>query len=74
MNLSKILEELLTHHRGKTFGIAFGLLFSILVITVGLLETVFIAICIYIGYIIGKRLDDNESFNDLVHKLFKDKK
>jgi uncharacterized membrane protein len=74
MNIKNIFEELMTHHRGKTFGIVLGLIFSILVITVGLLETIFIAVCIYIGYIIGKRLDDNESFNDLVHKLFKDKK
>lgn len=74
MNMRKIFEELMTHHRGKTLGIVMGLLFSILVITVGLLETVFIVVCIYIGYIIGKRLDDNESFNDLIHKLFKDKK
>ncbi|KJS84893.1 MAG: hypothetical protein JM58_09975 [Peptococcaceae bacterium BICA1-8] len=74
MSLGKIIEELLTHHRGKTIGILVGLIFSILVITVGLLETVFITVCIYVGLIIGKRLDDNESFNDLVQKLFKDKK
>lgn len=74
MNLSKIVEELMTYHRGKTIGILIGLLFSVLVITVGLLETIFIAVCIYLGFIIGKRLDDNESFNDLIHKLFRDKR
>lgn len=74
VGLEKIIEELFTYHRGKTIGVLIGLIFSILVITVGLLETVFIAICIYIGFIIGKRLDENESFNDLVQKLFKDKK
>ncbi|MDK2823254.1 MAG: hypothetical protein PWQ67_1508 [Clostridia bacterium] len=74
VGLEKIIEELFTYHRGKTIGVLIGLIFSILVITVGLLETVFITICIYIGFIIGKRLDENESFNDLVQKLFKDKK
>lgn len=74
MGFRNILEELMTHHRGKTIGIVGGLLFSVLVITVGLLETIFITLCIYMGYIIGKRLDDNETFDELVHKLFKDKK
>ncbi|MGI6225438.1 MAG: DUF2273 domain-containing protein [Peptococcales bacterium] len=74
MNLGRIIEYLLNQHRGKTIGVVIGLLFSILVITLGLLQTVFISVCIYIGFIIGKRLDDNESFNDLVQRLFKDKK
>jgi len=65
----KLIEELLIYHRGKTIGILIGFLFSILVISIGLLETVFIAVCIYIGFIIGKRLDENESFQDLVNKL-----
>lgn len=74
MDLGKLIEELMIHHKGKTIGIVLGLLFSILVITIGLLQTVFIAVSIYIGFIIGKRLDDNESFNDLIQKLFRDKK
>ncbi|MFZ5943394.1 MAG: DUF2273 domain-containing protein [Bacillota bacterium] len=74
MGLQRIIDELLTNHRGKTLGIIIGLVFSILVITVGLLETVFITICIYIGFVIGKRLDENESVNDLIFKLFKEKR
>ena len=69
----KIFEEILINHRGKAFGIIIGLLFSILVITIGLLETVFIMLCIYIGYIVGKRLDDNDNFQDIVNKIFKDR-
>lgn len=69
----KIFEEILINHRGKALGIFIGLLFSILVISIGLLETVFIMVCIYIGYIVGKRLDDNDNFQDIVNKIFKDR-
>ena len=71
--LEKIFQEILIHHRGKTIGILSGLLFSTLVITLGLLETVFIVVCIYVGYLIGKRLDDYENFQELLDKIFKDR-
>lgn len=72
--LEKIIEELFTYHKGKTMGILLGLLFSILVITIGLLETIFIGVCIYIGFVVGKRLDENETFYDLINKVFREKK
>lgn len=69
--IEKIISEILTYHRGKFFGILGGLLFGWLVITLGVLQTVFIMCSVYVGYIIGKRLDDNESFKDLLDKLIK---
>lgn len=71
--LEKIFTELMRFHRGKLFGILFGLLFSILVITLGFLQTIFIACCIYVGYIIGKRVDDNESLKEVMEKFFRDR-
>ena len=71
--LEKILTDLVTHHWGKTLGILLGLLFGILVIFIGLLETVFITICIFIGYLVGKRLDENDIFYELINKYFRDK-
>ncbi|SMB94861.1 Small integral membrane protein [Desulfonispora thiosulfatigenes DSM 11270] len=71
--LEKILDEVLTHHKGKFFGILIGLLFSVLVISVGLLETIFIAVCIYIGFVVGKRVDQNESFYSIIDKVFRER-
>lgn len=71
--IEKILKEILIHHRGKFFGIIAGLVFSILVISVGLLETVFISVCVYIGFVVGKRVDENESFYSLIDRVFKEK-
>lgn len=65
--------EMLQHHRGKTIGILLGLVFGLLVITIGLLQTVFVVLCIYVGYIVGKRVDDNESIKDVMEHLFKDR-
>lgn len=69
-----LLNELMTKHRGKTIGGLIGLIFGILVITVGFLQTVFVAICLYVGYIIGKRIDDNETLKDVVERIFKNER
>lgn len=69
----QLIAELLHRHRGKLFGIALGLTFGLLVIFVGFLQTVFIACCIFIGYIIGKRIDDNESFREVMDHIFKER-
>jgi uncharacterized membrane protein len=70
----ELLTELLTKHRGKFIGALFGLVFGILVITLGFLQTVFVATCLYVGYIIGKRIDDdNETLRDVVERIFKER-
>ncbi len=68
----QLFSELLNNHQGKVLGIAIGLVFGLLVIIIGFLQTVFLACCIYIGYIIGKRVDDNENIRDLVERIFKE--
>ncbi|MCR4442230.1 MAG: DUF2273 domain-containing protein [Peptococcaceae bacterium] len=69
----ELFTELLHSHRGKFFGALTGLLFGILVMVIGLLQTIFIAACIYVGYIIGKRVDDNESLREMIEHFFKEK-
>ncbi len=69
----KILLALLGEHRGKTIGILLGLLVSILFIFVGFFKTIFIIICIGLGYFIGKKLDENKNFEMWLKHFFKDK-
>ncbi|NLB89288.1 MAG: DUF2273 domain-containing protein [Syntrophomonadaceae bacterium] len=69
----RFLLSLIGEHRGKTIGVLLGLLASILFITYGFFKTLFIIICIGLGYFIGKRLDDNKNFEDWLRKIFKDK-
>ncbi len=69
----QLISELLRNHRGKLLGTLLGLAFALLVIFVGFLQTVFVACSIYIGYIIGKRVDDNESIRDVMERILKDR-
>jgi uncharacterized membrane protein len=67
-----ILLELL-RHRGKLIGLLIGLLFAYLVITYGFLITLFVGLCLFIGFTIGKRFDDNESLREVIERILKDR-
>ncbi|MDD4664948.1 MAG: DUF2273 domain-containing protein [Clostridia bacterium] len=67
-----ILLELL-RHRGKIIGLLVGFIFAYLVITYGFWRTFFIILCLYIGFIIGKRTDDNESLRAVIDRILKDR-
>jgi len=66
-----ILLELI-RHRGKLIGLLIGLLFAYLVINHGFLLTIFIILCLLIGFSIGKRFDDNESLRGVIARILKD--
>lgn len=70
--LEKIVLEI-TQNRGKVIGLFAGLIFGILVINIGFLKTLFITLCLYLGYIIGKRVDDNESIREVIERMLKDR-
>jgi uncharacterized membrane protein len=69
--LEKILLHLITEHRGKTIGVLLGLIASILFISFGFWRTIFIALFIFAGYSLGKKLDDNVDFEVWMKNLFK---
>ncbi|GFN23319.1 DUF2273 domain-containing protein [Thermanaeromonas sp. C210] len=54
------LLEMYRQHRGKVWGVGLGLLFGLGVALMGLARTVFIALCIALGYSIGRRIDKGE--------------
>lgn len=62
--LDRLIALLWQEHRGKTVGVILGLTASILFVTLGFWRTIFIVICLSIGYWIGKRVDDHHSFNN----------
>ncbi len=69
----QVIELLLVQHRGKTIGVALGLLASILFVSFGFWRTLFIIICITVGYFIGKQLDDKKNFDGWLKHMFKDR-
>lgn len=71
--LEKILVYIIQEHRGKAIGILMGLVASILFISFGFWRSIFIIFCIVLGYFIGKRVDENKSFDSWIKQMFKEK-
>jgi len=62
--------ELLTNHRGKLFGALIGLIFALSVLRFGLLSALFIFMAAFVGYHIGKRIDEGAdgSLSDVLER------
>lgn len=58
--MRELCEEVWENHRGKLMGTLIGLFLAVLVIWVGVLWSVFILICMGVGFFIGKRMDDHK--------------
>ncbi len=69
-NLFRIIFE---QHRRKAIGIVLGMLASILFISYGFWRTIFIIVCIALGFFIGKEIDENKNFDQWLKQIFKDK-
>lgn len=61
--------EALGDKKCRTIGAIMGLVIGILVLIIGFFKTLFIVVCTFLGYYIGKLADDRESFNDVLRKI-----
>ncbi len=71
-----MLEQIIAgiiKNRGKVVGLLAGLAFGIMVIKVGFWQTLFVTICLGLGYVIGKRIDDNESLQEVIERIIKER-
>ncbi len=73
MSFMEILIELWRHHKGKSIGIILGLIFGIMVVSFGFWQALFIYICIFIGFFIGKKIDGRVSIKEAVERIFANK-
>jgi len=69
--LEKIVLYLMEEHRGKTIGILLGLIASILFIAYGFWRTMFIIVCILLGYFIGREIDQNKNWDQWIQQIFR---
>ncbi|HWQ74013.1 MAG TPA: DUF2273 domain-containing protein [Syntrophomonas sp.] len=67
----KIILALISEHRGKVIGVSLGLLASILFISYGFWRTLFILLCIFTGYYIGKKIDNHTDVEAWLKDLFR---
>lgn len=63
------IRNLLMKNYGKIFGVLIGLLFSVLVIAIGIIKTIFICLCIYGGYFFGKKIDQKEDIIEILDRI-----
>ncbi|MEA1960247.1 MAG: DUF2273 domain-containing protein [Bacillota bacterium] len=69
----KLILYIFTEHRGKAIGILLGLVASLLFISYGFWRTIFIMICIALGYFIGKKIDEHADIETWLKNLLKQK-
>jgi uncharacterized membrane protein len=62
------------NNRGKVIGCLIGLLFAISVIKVGFWLSIFILVCLAIGYFVGRMFDGKVDIKQAVDNLFKSNK
>lgn len=69
--LEKIVLYLMEEHRGKTIGILLGLIASTLFIAYGFWRTLFVIVCILLGYFIGKEIDQNKGWDQWIQQFLR---
>lgn len=67
----KYFTYVMSEHRGKAIGVTLGLLASVLFITFGFWRTLFIVICIFLGYQVGNKIDQRVDLELWIRGLFK---
>lgn len=63
------IYELYKSHKGEVIGAAIGALFAIFIIIIGFWKTIFIAICTFIGYFIGKKISSTDKLIEILDKI-----
>jgi uncharacterized membrane protein len=68
--MNENLNEIWERHLGKIVGAAAGLAFGCLILVFGFWRSIFVALCVLGGYVIGKRFDQKGSLKDLCGRFF----
>ncbi len=61
--------EWIMAHRGRILGASVGLAVSLAVIFWGLLKTLFIVLCVFLGFWCGKQLDERVDIKERILRL-----
>lgn len=60
----------LEKYKGRVLGVGLGGFLGLMILRYGWLSTFFWIICLSLGYIIGRRLDENESWQDIIERFW----
>lgn len=63
--MRNLLEEFMVYykaHKGRVNGTLIGLVSALLILHFGVFKSLFIALCAFVGYYIGKKFESDRSF------------
>jgi len=63
------LTALIKANKGRIIGIGIGLLFGILVLTVGFWRSIFLALCVAVGFGVGSLYDKDSKFRAFLERI-----
>lgn len=64
-----LLKQIWHSHGGKISGLLIGFFVGMLIIAIGFFQALFVFICMVVGYVVGKRIDEKEDLLDIIDKL-----
>lgn len=68
----EVLLDIFRNNRGKCIGAFIGFVIAVLALSLGFFRTLFMVICILIGYYIGKKKDNKESIIEVIERFLPD--
>lgn len=68
----EVILNIFHNNEGKFIGIIAGLIIAVFILLIGFFKTLFIALCAFIGYYIGKKIDNKESIVEIIQKILPD--
>jgi uncharacterized membrane protein len=57
------------NNRGKCIGTTIGFLIAVFSLIIGFFKTMFVVICMLLGYYIGKKSDNKESIIEVIERI-----
>lgn len=70
MDWKSVFLDLWENHRGRMLGLTLGLVVGVLFLTLGFFKTIFLLICVGLGYFIGDKFDNQEELFKLIEKIW----
>ena len=65
----EIFNDLWENSRWRVIGVVAGLVIGILFLLLGFFQTIFLLICVGLGFFIGNKLDKKEDLMDFLDRL-----
>lgn len=70
--MKEVLLSICKNNRGKVIGAFIGLLIAVFMLIIGFFKTLFIVLLMFLGYYIGKKIDNKESIIEVIERILPD--